>query len=77
MAQWLATVIVGAVSLVGNLLATAYFYGRLSQRVENLGNEFTVHEREQREEERNQWGHIVDLRSDVGKLKGHAGINGS
>lgn len=35
MPQWIATLIVGAVSLGGNLLATAYFYGRLTMRVDN------------------------------------------
>jgi hypothetical protein len=33
MAQWQATLLVGALALLGNLGASMYYYGRLTERV--------------------------------------------
>lgn len=73
MSPWLATLIVGAVSLVGNLLATAYFYGRLSQRVDNHDKEFSGIQQNQRD----QWSKINQTAEGLSKIKGALGVNGS
>jgi len=71
-APWLVTLIVGAVSLVGNLLATAYFYGRLSQRVEGHDREINALQTTERE----QWAKISQSAESISKLKGALGVNG-
>lgn len=72
MPTWLATVLVGTVSVMANAILTAYYYGRLSQRVESNEKELD----HQADDMRNQWGHIGDLRADMGKVKGKLGVNG-
>ena len=73
MPAWLATVMVGALTVLTNGIVTAYYYGRLSQRVESNEKELD----HQSDDMRNQWGHIGDLRADMGKIKGKLGVNGA
>lgn len=84
MPQWMATLIGVGFTLLGNLAITAYFFGRISQSVES--NKQTCDEREkaiaeelkhQSGDMRDQWGHIGNLRADMGKVKGKLGINGA
>ena len=72
MSAWVATLIVGGVSLVGNLLATAYFYGRLSQRVDQNVSSISQLEESRKE----QWREINQTAKSVEKLKGALGVNG-
>lgn len=69
----MATVLGIAVTVMSNAIVTAYFYGRLSQRVESNEKELD----HQSNDMRNQWGHIGDLRADMGKVKGKLGVNGN
>lgn len=69
----MATVLVGALTVLTNAIVTAYYYGRLSQRVESNEKELD----HQADDMRNQWGHIGDLRADMGKVKGKLGVNGN
>jgi hypothetical protein len=72
MPPWVATLLVGGITVGTNLLVTAYYYGRLSQRVD-------THEKEISEgsaARADQWRHINDTRADVAKIKGKLGING-
>jgi membrane protein implicated in regulation of membrane protease activity len=73
MPGWAATLVVGAFTVLTNAIVTAYYYGRLSQRVDTNSDEL----KHQADDMRNQWGHIGDLRADVGKVKGKLGINGA
>ncbi len=73
MPAWVATLLVGGFTVGTNLLVTAYYFGRLSQRVENLEQQSKDGSRERE----NQWGHINDLRADMGKVKGKLGVNGA
>lgn len=73
MPTWLATVLVGSLTILCNAIVTAYYYGRLSQRVESNEKELD----HQADDMRNQWGHIGDLRADMGKVKGRLQMNGS
>jgi len=73
MPPWVATLLVGGVTVGTNLLVTAYYYGRLAQRVDNHAADI----KEGKDARTQQWGHINDLRADVGKIKGKLGINGS
>lgn len=63
----------GALTVLTNAIVTAYYYGRLSQRVESNEKELD----HQADDMRNQWGHIGDLRADMGKVKGKLGVNGN
>ena len=72
MPTWAATLIVGAVTVLCNALLTAFYYGRLSERVDGHTKELAANDTDQN----NQWGHINDLRADMGKVKGKLSING-
>ncbi len=72
MPPWVATLLVGAVTVATNALLLAYYYGRLSARVDQ--HDEAIDKREKSDER--QWMQINDLREDVGRLKGKAGING-
>jgi hypothetical protein len=63
----------GGITVLTNAIVTAYYYGRLSQRVESNEKELD----HQANDMRTQWGHIGDLRSDMGKVKGRLQMNGS
>ena len=73
MPGWVATLIVGAFTVLMNGIVTAYYYGRLSQRVDSHQERLES----QANDMRNQWGHIGDLRADMGKVKGKLGVNGA
>lgn len=49
----------------------------LNARVDGLKNETGSDLTEIREEQRDQWKHINDTRTDVGKIKGHLKLNGA
>lgn len=73
MQPWVATLLVGGVTIAVNALLTAYYYGRLTQRVDTHDTSI----QEGKEARERQWSHINDLRADVGKIKGKIGINGA
>ncbi len=73
MPTWLATILGIAFTVLSNAVVTAYYYGRLAQRVESNEKELN----HQADDMRNQWGHIGDLRADMGKVKGKIGVNGA
>lgn len=70
--EWIASGL-ALIGLLIQVIVAVYFYGGLSQSVkahdkqlEDLG-----------EEQNDQWDTIGRLREDVGRVKGHLGINGS
>lgn len=73
MPAWVATLVVAGITLVGNALITAYFFGSLAQRVKNVEQIVEKHD----VDERQQWEHIGELRENVAKVKGKLGINGA
>jgi hypothetical protein len=84
MPSWAATLLVGACTVLTNLIVTAFYFGKLSQRVESnekemdrQGKELAAKLDHQADDMRNQWGHIGDLRADMGKVKGKLGVNGA
>lgn len=73
MPAWAVALIGGAGAVFGNALVTAYFYGRLSQRVESNEKDLDNHAQDMRDQQTN----IGNLRADMGKVKGHLGLNGT
>jgi hypothetical protein len=73
MPTWLATLLVGCVTVAANALLTAYYYGRLSERVE--GHRQTLKRHEEENEDREE--RINTLRENMGKVKGKLGMNGT
>lgn len=73
MATWLATLLVAAISLVGNVVVTAFYYGKLSQRVDTHETQITALDDSQKD----QWTHINSSRESIAKIKGALGINGA
>lgn len=59
------TVVFGVISVMTNVVITAFFYGRLSQQVSNLREDHKKMDRERRD----QWTDINNLRVEVGKLQ--------
>jgi hypothetical protein len=77
MPAWAATLVVGAITLAGNFLVTAFYYGRLTERVSTLQKQFENHVESHESTERDQWSDIAALRESVAKVKGKLGINGA
>ena len=73
MPPWVATLLVGFVTVLLNALLMAYYYGQLSQTVKNHAE---LHAR-LASEQAAQWSHINILREDLGKIKGKLGLNGA
>lgn len=69
-AAW-AAIGVGAVSVISNLLIQAYYYGRLTERVDGLGHRIKLVE----DEQVLQRGHISTLREHMGEVKGKLGLS--
>lgn len=67
-----STIVIGGITLVSNLLVTAYFYGGLSREVKNHGELIEDASKDRRE----QWRNINRMREDVGRVKGKLGLNG-
>lgn len=72
MPPWAATLIVGGFTILTNALILAYYFGRLSQRVDTNDRQIA----DIGDDQDSQWSHINDLRADVGKIKGKIGVNG-
>jgi hypothetical protein len=84
MPTWAATLLVGFCTVLTNLIVTAFYFGKLAQRVESNEKELDRQAKDlgdkidhQADDMRNQWGHIGDLRADMGKVKGKLGVNGA
>jgi hypothetical protein len=76
---WVATLIVGTVTTLSNALLLAYFFGKLSQRVDQHDKEFGEVDRRfdgNHEDQRLQWNEINSIGRSLERVKGSLGLNG-
>lgn len=72
MPTWLATLVIGGLTLVCNLAITAYYYGRLSQTVADHERQLTYSQNDRD----NLWREVSKLGRGLEKVKGKVGVNG-
>lgn len=72
MPGWGPALTASALSLVGNFVIIAFFFGGLAQRVKNVEEDC----RSQKQTERDQWQDINRIDRDLGQVKGKLKING-
>jgi Spy/CpxP family protein refolding chaperone len=80
MPSWAATLAVGLATVLCNALLTAFYYGRLSERVDGHTEKLSQHQRSfetNTEEQRRQWDEIGDIGKGLEKIKGKLGVNGA
>lgn len=80
MPTWIGPVVGAVVSILVNALLLAFFFGRLTQKVDGFTREIEEVKgdvEERRESDRDQWKEINNLRADMGKVKGKVGMNGA
>jgi hypothetical protein len=78
--EWIATLAVGVATILCNALITAFYYGRLSERVDGHTEKLTQHQRSfetNTEEQRDQWEEISKVGKGLEKIKGKLGVNGA
>lgn len=73
MPSWVATLLAAFVTVAANALLTAYYYGRLSQKVEGHQERLEAID----ESRRDQWEQINLTARGIEKIKGKLGINGA
>ena len=66
MPQWLATLVIGGLSLVCNIAVTAYYYGRLAQTVANHAQAIDASERDRKD----IWRTLTKVQVDAARLHG-------
>lgn len=80
MPPWVATLAVGAMTVLANALLTAFYYGKLSERVDGHTEKLYQHQRSfeaNTDEQRRQWEEIGSVGKGLEKVKGKLGINGA
>lgn len=80
MPTWGATLIVGLATIICNALLTAFYYGRLSERVDGHTEKLSQHQHSfesNTEEQRRQWEELGKVGKGLEKVKGALGINGA
>jgi hypothetical protein len=78
--EWIATLAVGVATILCNGLITAFYYGRLAERVDNHTGKLSEHQRSfeaNTEEQRRQWEEIGSVGKGLEKIKGKLGVNGA
>lgn len=86
MPGWVATLLVGVFTVGTNLLVTAFYFGKLAQRVEghdesfeNIKGEFAKVDSRfvgVNDDQRRQWHEINEVGKDLARVKGRVGVNG-
>jgi len=80
MPEWVATLAVGIVTVLANALLTAFYYGKLSERVDGHTDQLKQHQRSfetNTEDQRRQWVEIGTVGKGLEKIKGKLGVNGA
>lgn len=83
MAQWILAAL-GIATALGNLWISAYYYGRLIQKVSAHGESILRLDDETKDLERKfyadsaeQWRSIGKMSTDIAKIQGRMGVNGT